>query len=488
MISTYEELEQKLKKVSPDTNSDKVKRAYDFAFLAHDGQKRASGDPYIVHPLNVASILIDFNMYDTTALVAALLHDTLEDTAVTHQDIIKEFGAKVDELVEGVTNLKSIRLTSDKEEFVENLRKMFLAASNDIRVAIIRLADRTHNMQTLEFLPAHKQERIARETLEVFAPLAERLGIGEMKGLLEDLSFPYLFPEEYKNTLKIATAGFEKLDKSLLIAEKKIAQTLTEENIIHNIQSRKKHIYSLYRKLNRADISGDISKIYDLLAMRIIVKNVEDCYKVLGLVHKAYRPLPGYLKDYIANPKNNGYQSLHTAIFGPGGNIIEVQIRDETMHKEAEHGVASHWHYSEKKHHSSSDQIDAGFVADERKVEIMRRLSSWQNEVKSNEELLERLKIDLFSERIFVFTPAGDVQDLPIGSTPVDFAYSVHTNIGNNCIGATVNGKQVPLNHKLKSHDVVAIITSKNDKTPNRDWLDFVVTSHAKSQIKKLNK
>lgn len=488
MIKTYLELEEKLKKVSPDADSDFVKRAYDFATLAHEGQKRASGDPYIVHPLNVAAILIDFNMYDSTALAAALLHDTLEDTAATSKDLVREFGTKVNELVEGVTNLKSIRLTSDKEEFVENLRKMFLAASNDIRVAIIRLADRTHNMQTLEFLPAHKQERIARETLEVFAPLAERLGIGEMKGLLEDLSFPYLYPKEYDKTLEIATNRFAQLDKLLLVAEQKIADTLEKEKIHFKIQSRKKHIYSLYRKLNRADIAGDISKIYDLLAMRIIVKNIEDCYKVLGLVHKTFRPLPGYLKDYVANPKNNGYQSLHTAIFGPGGNIIEVQIRDEAMHKEAEHGVASHWHYSEKKHHASNQEIDKGFVADERKVEIMRRLSSWQNEVKSNEELLESLKIDLFSERIFVFTPAGDVQDLPVNSTPVDFAYSVHTTIGNNCTGALVNGKQVPLDHKLKSHDVVKIITSKSDKSPNRDWLNFVVTSHARSQIRKLNK
>jgi len=488
VIKTYNELEQKFKKVAPDVDTGFIKKAYEYANLAHDTQKRASGDPYIVHPLNVASILIDFNMYDTAAIAAALLHDTLEDTAVTSKDLEKEFGSKVNELVEGVTNLKSIRLTSDKEEFVENLRKMFLAASNDIRVAIIRLADRTHNMQTLEFLPAHKQERIAKETLEVFAPLAERLGIGEMKGLLEDLSFPYLYPEKYQETLKVATEGFEKLDKSLSEAERKISEILENHKIEYKIQSRKKHIYSLYRKLNRPEISGDITKIYDLLAMRIIVKDVENCYKVLGHVHKAYRPLPGYLKDYIANPKNNGYQSIHTAIFGPGGNIIEVQIRDEFMHEEAEHGVASHWHYSEKKHHSSSQEIDKGFVADERKVEIMRRLSSWQNDVKSNEELLESLKIDLFSERIFVFTPAGDVQDLPVGSTPIDFAYSVHTTIGNNCIGALVNSKQVPLDHKLKSHDVVEIITSKNDKLPNRDWLNFVVTSHARSQIKKLNK
>jgi len=337
-------------------------------------------------------------------------------------------------------------------------------------------------------LPVNKQVRIARETLEVFAPLAERLGIGEMKGLLEDLSFPYLYPEEYKKTLEIATDRFTQLDKSLLIAEKKTSDTLEKEKIVFKIQSRKKHIYSLYRKLNRPEAAGDISKIYDLLAMRIIVKNIEDCYKVLGLVHKTFRPLPGYLKDYIANPKNNGYQSLHTAIFGPGGNIIEVQIRDESMHEEAEHGVASHWHYSEKKHHASSQETDKGFVADERKVQIMRRLSSWQNEVKSNEELLESLKIDLFSERIFVFTPAGDVQDLPVNSTPIDFAYSVHTTIGNNCTGALVNGKQVQLDHKLKSHDVVKIITSKNNKNPNKDWINFVVTSHARSQIRKLNR
>ncbi len=488
MIKTYKELESKLKTASPEADFEFVKKAFDFAFLAHDGQMRASGDPYIVHPLNVAAILIDFNMYDSTALAAALLHDTLEDTAATPTDLKREFGEKVNELVEGVTNLKSIRLTSDKEEFVENLRKMFLAATNDIRVAIIRLADRTHNMQTLEFLPPHKQARIAKETLEVFAPLAERLGIGEMKGLLEDLSFPYLHPTEYAQTLKVATSRFAKLDKSLSEAEQKISENLKQEKIKFKIQSRKKHIYSLYRKLNRDEIQGDISKIYDLLAMRIIVDDIENCYRVLGLVHKTYRPLPGYLKDYIANPKNNGYQSLHTAIFGPSGNIIEVQIRDSEMHKEAEHGVASHWHYSEKKHHSTGEETQKGFVADERKVEIMRRLSSWQNEVKSNEELLESLKIDLFSERIFIFTPAGDVQDLPVNSTPVDFAYSVHTTIGNNCIGALVNGKQVSLDHKLKSHDVVEIITSKYDKTPNIDWLDFVVTSHARSQIRKLNR
>lgn len=488
MIKEYKELESKLSKTSAETDLELVKKAYDFAYLAHDGQKRASGDPYITHPLNVAAIMIDYGMSDTEALAAALLHDTLEDTAASESDLINEFGDKVAELVQGVTNLKSIRLTSDKEEFVENLRKMFLAASNDIRVAVIRLADRTHNMRTLQYLPAHKQERIARETLEVFAPLAERLGIGEMKGELEDLSFPYLFPNEYHQTLAIATEGFEKLDKHLSQAGEKISQTLTDEKIKFKLQSRRKHIYSLYRKLNRPEISGDIAKIYDLLAMRIIVNNIEDCYKVLGLVHKTYRPLPGYLRDYIANPKNNGYQSLHTAIFGPGGHIIEVQIRDEKMHNEAEHGIASHWHYSEKKRHASSAQTKQGFVADERKVELMRRLSSWQNDVKSNEELLESLKIDLFSERIFVFTPKGDVQDLPVGSTPVDFAYSVHTTIGNNCIGANVNGKQVPLDHKLSSHDVVEILTAKNNKTPNIDWLNFVVTSHARSEIKKKNK
>lgn len=455
-------------------NWDKV---YQFAANAHFGQKRLSGEPFITHPAAVAKILTDWKL-DSKTVIAGLLHDTIEDGAATHEDILKEFGPEVAALVDGVTKVGEIKLRgSSEEEFVENLRKMFLAMAKDLRVVLVKLADRLHNMQTLEYLPADKQKRIAKETLEVYAPLAERLGMGEVKGELEDLAFQYLFPEEYSWLKKYASSAFKQAGEHVKEAKRKLLRALAEEKITPVINGREKHLYSLYKKLLRPEINKDLSLIHDLVALRILTDTVEQCYVALGTVHKIFKPVPSLgVSDYIALPKPNGYRSIHTRVLGPDGRIIEIQIRTEEMHEEAENGIAAHWYYKE---------LQAGVFVPREKLGWVRQLADWQKEVSDSQEFINNLKFDALSHRIFILTPNGDVKDLPAGATPIDFAYAVHTKLGDRTTGAKVNGKIAPFDYKLKSGDVCEVLLAKEPRKPHVDWLQFVVTNLAKTEIQK---
>ncbi|MDD3480988.1 MAG: bifunctional (p)ppGpp synthetase/guanosine-3',5'-bis(diphosphate) 3'-pyrophosphohydrolase [Patescibacteria group bacterium] len=471
-----------------------VEKAYKFADAAHKGQKRKSGDPYITHPLAVARILLDLKM-GHNVITAALLHDVVEDTDISVEMVEKEFGSDVASLVQSVSNLRKVDFSmySNPEEVEravldvrnENLRSLFMAMSEDVRVVIIKLADRLHNMQTLKALPKKDQQRIAFETLNIFSPLALRLGMGEIKGSLEDLAFPIAYPTEYKKLKKEANRRYKAADRYVLKVKRTINDELKKAKVEAKVEGRAKHIYSLYKKITRADIDWDFDKVYDLVAIRIITSSVEDCYKVLGTIHSTFRPLPDKIKDYIAAPKPNGYRSIHTTVFGPEGKIVEIQIRTEEIHEEAEYGVASHLHYTEEKSKGkSSAELDEGRVfASEKQTKFLRQIKEWQDSVESYDEYLEGLKLEFLDDRIYVFSPQGDIFDLPVGATPVDFAYDVHSDIGDRCTGAKVNGKIVPLDTKLQTRDVVEIITVKNG-TPKRAWLDFVKTSKAKQHIR----
>ncbi|MFA5124551.1 MAG: RelA/SpoT family protein [Patescibacteria group bacterium] len=453
---------------------DMLKLAYDFASEAHKGQMRASGNPYIVHPLATAQKLAEMNL-DLTTIIAGLLHDIPEDTDVTLQEIEKNFGPEVSQLVEGITKLGKLKYRG-MERYAENLRKMFVAMSDDIRVILIKFADRLHNLKTLDALPADKRFRIAKETLEIYAPIADRLAIGQIKGELEDLSFPYVYPEDYKWITAIIPHEYKIKEKYLQEVKDKVKKKLAEEGITIDeisIQGRTKHLYSLYKKLLRPHINRDLSKIYDLIALRLIVPTLTDCYSALGVLHSVYRPMPGRIKDYIANPKPNGYQSLHTTVFTDDGEIVEFQIRTRKMHEQAEYGIAAHWSYKE----------DGGKTGNTN-LKWLSELVKWQKKVKDNDQFLQTVKLDVFQNRIFVFTPHGDVIDLPEGATPVDFAYHVHSSLGDKCVGAKVNDQLVSLGYQLKSGDIVEIITDKNRKTPNADWMETVKTSMAKSKIR----
>ena len=462
-----------------------VKKAMEFATAAHQGQKRVSGEDYIIHPLRVAEILTQMNL-DSKTVAAGLLHDVADDTPKTLQDIEKEFGDEIAFLVSGVSKLGKLRYPKTGLEVktveerigepldrrAENLRKMFLAMGEDLRVVLIKLADRLHNMETLGSLPPEKRQRIALETLEIYAPLADRLGMGEMKVELEGLSFPYLYPREYEWLINNVKERYEKRKGYLDRVQPILKKTLEKEGIkISDIHSRAKSYWSLYQKLLRHDMNFD--KIYDLIALRIIVKDVTQCYKALGTIHKYWKPLPQKIQDYIALPKPNGYQGLHTTVFCIDGKLTEFQIKTKEMHEEAENGICAHWAYKE----------GVSLTAGKNKFVWVQQLRDWQGEALKSEEFLETLKIDFFKHRIFVFTPMGDVIDLPEGATPVDFAYTVHTEIGHKCSGAKVNGKMVTLYHILRNGDVVEILTDKNKK-PSRTWLEFVKTSIAKSKIK----
>lgn len=463
-----------------------IRSAYAVAEKAHLGQKRKSGvDDYIQHPLHAAVTLAKIGLRSKT-IAAGLLHDVPEDTTVTLKDLEHNFGKEVATLVDGVTKLGKIKLRGSKEEFyLENLRKMFLAMASDIRVVLIKLADRLHNMETLEHLPLEKQQRIAMETMEVFVPIANRLGIGEIKVRLEDLSFKYLDPENYTLTEKLVADqyGQSKRYVDKMVAELK--KELTKEGInVLTIFGRTKHIHSLYQKLQRHDM--DISKIYDLVGIRIIVPELANCYETLGIVHKQYRPLVGRIKDYISLPKPNGYQSIHTTIFGPEGIFLEVQIRTKKMDDEAEFGIASHWIYSEKKRKLKNFFLKSKHAVPEKELVWVNQLREWQKELgKDDTEFMEGLKVDFFKNHIFAFTPLGDIIDLPEDATPVDFAYHIHGEIGNRTTGAKANSKMVPLDYKIKNGEVIEILTTRDRKNPSRDWLKFVRTSLAKSQIKK---
>lgn len=457
---------------------DLIRRAYEFAQKAHEGQKRSSGEPYFNHCMATAQTLIDMKL-DPKTIAAGLLHDVAEDTKYTILDIKKVFGDEIMFLVEGVTKLGKIKYHGDQQR-AENLRKMFLAMAEDTRVILVKLADRLHNMQTLKYVKPEKQKRIAMETMEIYAPLAHRLGMGEIKGQLEDLSFQYLYPEEYKWVIDHVSEKYQERERYIEKIKPVIQEELTKENIKPiNIDARAKRYYSLYKKLGKYDMNLD--KIHDLVAVRIAVNTIEECYGTLGVIHKLWRPLPGKIKDYIALPKPNGYQSLHTTVFCIDGKITEFQIRTLQMHDEAELGIAAHWLYTEK------GKPKIGTKLDNKKFAWVSQLRDWQKEISGSQEFLESLKIDFFKDRIFILTPKGDAIDLPEGATPVDFAYHIHSEVGDRCSGAKTNGKMVPLSHTLQNGDVVEIITQKKH-TPTRSWLEFVKTSIAKNRIRHLLK
>ena len=495
-----------------------LQNAYQLAKKAHEKQKRKSGEDYIQHPLHTAYTLAKIGMTSET-IAAGLLHDVPEDTEVTIEEIKEKFGEEIAFLVSGVTKVGTVRLSKEralstwerdkfsdseikrsKEEeekeinklskdyvYIENLRRMVLAMAADIRIILIKLADRLHNMQTLDVLPPDKQYRIAKETLEIYAPIANRLGIGGIKGLLEDLAFAYVFPKKYREIEKMTRGQFREKEKAVAKAIEELKEILNKEGEkIISIHGRAKHLYSLYLKLVSHHMN--ISRVYDLVALRIIVPEIADCYKTLGIIHKYYKPLIGRIKDYISLPKPNGYRSLHTTIFGPQKEIIEVQIRTPQMHYEAEFGIAAHWIYSEKKSFYSYFIPRSAKPVQNinlKELEWVEQLRDWQEEAGADsKEFFQSLKIDFFQDRIFAFTPKGDVINLPEGATPVDFAYLVHSEIGNSCIGAKVNGQKVALDYKIKNGEVVEIVTNHSKKNPDPDWLEFVRTSQAKSKIR----
>lgn len=451
-----------------------ARRAYEFAHTAHQGQKRSSGEPYFNHCLATAQTLMDMRL-DAKTIIAGLLHDVAEDTRYTLQDIKKNFGEEIAFMVEGITKLGKIKFRGDQQK-IENLRKMFLAMAEDVRVVLIKLADRLHNMNTLQFVPLEKQKRIALETLEIYVPLAHRLGMGEIKGHLEDLSFQYLYPKEYKWVIDNLSEKYQEREKYIERITPVIQQELNKENINPlKIDARAKHYYSLYKKLLKYDMNFE--KIHDLVAVRIVVDTIEECYGALGVIHKLWKPMPGKIKDYIALPKPNGYQSLHTTVFCLDGKITEFQIRTVKMHDEAELGIAAHWLYAEK------GKPKTGIKLDDKRFSWVSQLRDWQNEVSGSQEFLESLKIDFFKDRIFCLTPKGDAIDLPENASPIDFAYHIHSDIGDHCSGAKVNGKMVPLSHILQNGDVVEILTQKKH-VPSRAWLEFSKTSIAKNRIR----
>lgn len=449
-----------------------IEKAYVFAEKAHTGQKRMSGEPYFIHPFETAKILAKLGM-DTQTIAAGLLHDVLEDTKITEEEIEHEFGPDILFLIKGVTKLGTLKYRGH-ERHVESLRKFFVAMANDLRVVIIKFADRLHNLRTLEFVPEEKRYRIAVESIEVYAPLANRLGMGKLKGDIEDAAFPYAFPEEYKQTEEIIKEKKGLYEKYLSEVKEKLKKELYKNKIkVEEIDYRIKHKYSLYKKLLRYDM--DIDKIYDVVALRVVVDTVEECYRVLGLVHSIWNPLPGRIKDYIAVPKHNGYRSIHTTIFTGSGGIAEIQIRTKKMHAEAAYGIAAHFAYKENKGNKNP--------GDKSKFSWIEELKELNYNPEEPQKFIEHLKTDFFNNRIFIFTPKGDVIDMPENSCPIDFAYSIHSDIGEHIFAAKVNGKMVQLFTPLKNGDIVEIITKKDSK-PSSKWLEFVKTSIAKKHIK----
>ncbi len=469
---TVEELKNRIRQYSPNADLEIVERAYALAEKAHRNQFRDSGDAYFQHPYEVATILAEFE-FDPVTIAAGLLHDVLEDTDVTREQIREEFGEEILLLVDGVTKLSRIPFQSHEEQQAHSLRKMFLAMAQDLRVVVIKLADRLHNMRTLRHLPEDRQKRISRETLEIYAPLAHRLGMWGIKWEMEDLAFRYLEPQSYYELVGLVAKKRQEREGELQTVMQTLRDRLTEVGIRGEVSGRPKHLYSIYQKMRRQNKSFD--EIYDLLAVRVIVDSVRDCYAVLGIVHTLWKPVPGRFKDYIAMPKSNMYQSLHTTVIGPKGDPFEIQIRTWDMHRIAEKGIAAHWLYKEGQ--------QRGAVEFEQKIAWLRQVMDWLKEMKDPEEFMATLRIDLFEDEVFVFTPKGDVKNLPAGSTPVDFAFSVHTDIGLRCIGAKVNGRIVPLDYQLNNGEFVEILTSKIP-SPSQDWLSFVKTSKARSKIR----
>lgn len=461
-------------------------KAFEFANEAHKDQTRASGMPYIHHTLSTAKILAKIGM-DARTVAAGIMHDVPEDTAETLSTISKKFGPDIALMIEGITKLGRIKLRGTKEEYkLENWRRMFLAMGADIRTVIIKLADRLHNMQTLEYLREDKRKRIANETMEIYVPIANRLGIGEIRSELADLCFLHLHSEEYHKTKNIIESKLKEKELYVDKAIEEIKKSLKTEGIHTNdIHGRAKSIYSAYRKLQKHDM--DINRVYDLVAIRIIVNDIAACYETLGIVHKKYRPMIGRIKDYISLPKPNGYQSIHTTVFGPDGRVIEIQIRTQKMHDEAEFGIAAHWLYESRKNKSWRDYfLPQKDKISKKEVEWVKQLQEWQKELGNNpEEFMEGLKVDFLKNHIFAFTPHGDIIELPEGASMVDFAYAIHTDIGNTATGARVDGKMCSLDSIVQNGQIIDIITDKNRELPNANWLDFVKTSNAKSSIRK---
>ena len=454
----------------PDADLALVRKASEFADRAHAGQKRSSGDPYIIHPTEVAQILADMRL-DIASICAAFLHDTVEDTEIRLEDVERDFGKDVGNLVDGVTKLNKMSFRTTEEKQAENFRKMIIAMSKDIRVILVKLADRLSNMRSLQFLPAHKQKTISQETLDIYAPLANRLGMSKVKVELEDLCLRYVHPDVYYKLADLVTKNKADREKYIEDVSHLIQEKLVEYDVKASVAGRAKHFYSIYKKMERRQV--DFNELHDIIAFRIVVDNITECYKALGVIHAAFRPVPGRFKDYIAMPKANNYQSLHTTVIGPSGERTEIQIRTHEMHLVAERGIAAHWKYKEGKFGSATrDSVD-----------WVNRLLEWQKDLSDPNEFLETVKVDLFSEDVFVFTPKGEVKELPYGATPLDFAYAVHTDVGNRCVGAKVNGRIVSLRHRLKSGDAIEVITSPT-QTPSRDWLKIVKSSRAKAKIR----
>jgi GTP diphosphokinase / guanosine-3',5'-bis(diphosphate) 3'-diphosphatase len=469
-----EHLIERVRAYQPAVDSDLIQRAYDYSFRMHAGQTRKSGQPYVVHPVSVAGIIADLRL-DAASVCAGLLHDVVEDTLATTDDITKEFGVEVAELVDGVTKLSQINFTSKEDRQAENFRKMVVAMARDIRVLLIKLCDRLDNMRTLEHMKPEAQERIARETIEIYAPLANRLGIQSFKSELEDLSFRWLEADAYHDLIAQLQTTKKERDKYIADVCKTLSSRLASQNFAAEVHGRAKHLYSIYRKM-REQQSG-LDGVHDLIAFRVVVESVSDCYATLGVIHSQWTPVPGRFKDYIALPKPNMYQSLHTTVIGPGRERIEIQIRTHEMHRVAERGIAAHWKYKERGGGGGVAEQDAA------RFSWLRQLLEWQKEIKDPAEFLEGVKVDLFQDEVYVFTPKGDVRVFPRGATPIDFAYQIHTQLGDHVTGARINGKIEPLRYKLRNGDVVEVLT-KPDQHPNKDWLDFVGTTRARSKIR----
>lgn len=469
-IATLETICKSIQGYYPDAQLEIVKKAHAFADKAHAQQKRSSGDPYIIHPTEVAQILSDMRL-DLASICAAFLHDTVEDTGVSLEEIEKQFNKDIAVLVDGVTKLNKMTFRTTEEKQAENFRKMIIAMSKDIRVILVKLADRLSNMRSLQFLPPHKQKAIAQETLDIYAPIANRLGMSTVKTELEDLCLRFLHPDVYYKLAELVAKSKSDREKHIEDVVHLITEKLSEYDVQAQILGRAKHFYSIYKKMERRQL--DYSELHDVIAFRIVVDNITECYKALGVIHAAFKPVPGRFKDYIAMPKANHYQSLHTTVIGPTGERTEIQIRTHEMHLVAERGIAAHWKYKEGKFDSRGQD----------NVEWVSRLLEWQKDLSDPNEFLETVRVDLFSEDVFVFTPKGEVKELPYGATPLDFAYAVHTDVGNRCVGAKVNGRIVSLKHRLKSGDTIEVITSPT-QTPSKDWLKIVKSSRAKAKIR----